>query len=97
MTKESFQNWWSSFSTEELRDLLEREDEAFDLLCGRTRPRPGEESLSRLTGRQLFEQQKVHSTSDISFLGDQDIDEAVFEGLEDLEISSLSSPGEDEH
>jgi hypothetical protein len=84
VSRESFSGWWAKFKSEELGQLLDQEDEAFDLLCGRARPRaPDETQGSRLTGRQLFEQKKVHSTSDLSFLGDEQCaDEAVFEDLD---------------
>lgn len=45
--------------------------------------------LSHLVGRQLFEMNKVAATSDSAFYDEAGlcIDEAVFEGLEDLELS----------
>lgn len=96
MTRESFLSWWTTFSREELGALLQKEDEAFDILCGRIKT--GEEGnfgFSKLSGKQLFEQQKVNTTSDISFLGDTPNDEAVFDAGLSLEPLELEAQEED--
>ena len=80
VTRESFKAWWTVFSKDELGTLLQREDEAFDVLSGRVRvPEDASGGHSKHTGKQLFEQHKVNSTSDLTFLGDTAADEAVFE------------------
>ena len=73
MTVERFMEWNAKF-LKEMKILKDAEEK-----------RKADLGPAKLTGRQLFEQNKVLASSDSAYF-EAAGDEAVFEGLEDLQI-----------
>lgn len=77
---ETFEAWRTKFAAE-----MEQGKKS-----GEQRPAEAAAAVAagKLTGRQLFEQNKVLATSDVAFLGDTDavLDESAFEGLDTLDL-----------
>ena len=77
MTVERFVEWNAKF----LQEMAAKRSEAEE--------RRKAELGNKLTGRQLFEMNKVTATSDSAFYDESglNIDEAVFDGLDELDLS----------
>lgn len=80
MTIESFMAWNAKFLTEMEAGKRQAEQEKKE-----------KEPLSRLTGRQLFEQNRSLITSDMNYTDANEaiveVDIGAFEGLDDLDIN----------
>jgi len=77
VTVERFVEWNAKF----LQEMAAKRSEAEE--------RRKAELGNKLTGRQLFEMNKVTATSDSAFYDESglNIDEAVFDGLDELDLS----------
>ncbi|KAI9106150.1 ubiquitin-conjugating enzyme/RWD-like protein [Phlyctochytrium arcticum] len=94
VTAESFEQWRASFMAEIVGILKQPKGE--DLLTPAQRAAASVGGLldlksgksTRLNGRQLFEKDKSLAKSDMAYMeeGDVDVDVALFEGMEDLDL-----------